>query len=108
MKIHIKKEDTVKIIAGSYKGKTGRVMSVDRENYRAVVDGDKIDPIKIHAKPSATNPDGGIAEKNRSFHISNLMLLDKKGEVTRVGRMKNADGKTVRYSKKSKDKREEV
>ncbi|UTW63285.1 50S ribosomal protein L24 [bacterium SCSIO 12741] len=106
MKIHIKKDDTVKVIAGSYKGKTGRVMSVDREKYRAVVEG--VNVIKVHAKPSATNPDGGIVEKEGTVHISNLMLVDKNGDVTRVGRMKNAEGKTVRYSKKSKDKREEI
>jgi large subunit ribosomal protein L24 len=65
---------------------------------RALVEGVNI--VKKHTKPSATDPQGGIVEKESSIHISNLMLVHK-GQATRTGRKVNAEGKIVRYSKKS-------
>lgn len=100
VKFHIRKGDTVQIIAGNDKGKTGKVLIVNKEKYRAVVEGANM--VTKHVKPSATNPEGGIEQTEASIHISNLMLIDPaSGEATRTGRKLNADGKLQRYSKKS-------
>ena len=82
VKLHIKKGDTVIVIAGDNKGQQGKVLKV--------------------TKPNAKNPQGGIVEQEAAIHISNLQLLDpKSGKATRVGRKANAEGKLVRYAKKS-------
>ena len=97
-KLHVKKGDRVKVIAGAYKGKEGEVLEVFPKKNRAVVEGVNI--AKKHQKPTQDNP-GGINEIATPIHLSNLMLIDpKSGEATRVGR-KMVDGKLVRYSKKS-------
>ncbi len=98
-KLHIKKGDTVKAIAGNSKGQQGKVLSIDRKNSRAVVEGLNI--ISKHTKPNASNTQGGIVKQEASIHISNLMLVDAKGNATKVGRKLNEDNKSVRYSKKS-------
>ena len=101
-KLHIKKGDTVYVIAGESKSrsKTGRVLEVDVKNQRAIVEG--FNMIKKHTKPNSTHPNGGIIEQEASIHISNLMLADpKSGERTRVGRRAGDKGKLVRYAKKS-------
>ena len=98
-KLHVKKGDTVKVIAGEDKGKEGRVLAVYPKKSRALIEGVNI--ISRHSKPDAKNPDGGIIKKEAPVHISNLMLLDpKSGKATRVGR-KVENGKLVRYAKKS-------
>jgi large subunit ribosomal protein L24 len=101
-KLHIKIEDNVKVIAGEHKGQTGKVLTINRIKNRAIVEGINIS--KKHVKPQASKekPEGGIIEKEASIHISNLMLIDpKSGEVTRVGRKKNEEERTIRYAKKS-------
>jgi large subunit ribosomal protein L24 len=99
-KFHIKKGDTVIVIAGESKGRQGRVLEVIRSKNRAIVEG--INLISKHTKPNADNPQGGIIKKEASVHISNLMLVDPKtGEPTRIGRKQGKDGKLVRYAKKS-------
>lgn len=98
MKLYIKKGDNVKVIAGDSKGATGRVLSIDTEKYRATVEG--VNMIKVHNKPSAENPEGGIVEREGTIHVSNLMVLEG-DNVTRIGRGKNKDGKSVRISKKT-------
>ncbi|WP_167613217.1 50S ribosomal protein L24 [Maribellus sediminis] len=99
-KLHIKKGDTVVVIAGNNKGAKGRVLEVIRKTDRAIVEG--VNMIKKHTKPNAEAPQGGIVEKEAPVHISNLMLVDPKtGAATRVGRKLNDDGKLVRISKKS-------
>jgi large subunit ribosomal protein L24 len=99
-KLHIKKGDTVVVIAGNNKGKKGRVLEVITEKERALVEG--VNMMKKSTKPNAKSPQGGIIEKEAPVHISNLMLFDAKtGKPTRVGRRLNAEGKLVRYSKKS-------
>lgn len=99
-KLHIKKGDTVYVNAGNDKGKTGRVLRVIVSKNRAVVEG--LNMVSKSAKPSAKHPQGGIIKMEAPIHVSNLNLLDpKSGKPTRVGRRKNAEGKTVRYSKKS-------
>lgn len=98
-KLHIKKGDTVKVIAGANKGKEGKVLSVDASKNQALVEDTNL--VSRHTKPSASNPQGGIVKKEAPLHLSNLMLIDPKtGEPTKVGR-KEVDGKIVRYSKKS-------
>ena len=98
-KLHIKKGDTVKVLSGADNGKTGKITSVDREKGRAFVEG--INLVSKHTKPSAANPQGGIVKREASVHISNLMVVDSKGQASRVGRKLNKDGKLVRYSKKT-------
>jgi large subunit ribosomal protein L24 len=99
-KLHIKKGDTVFVNTGESKGKKGRVLEVDRDKYRAIVEG--INMISKHTKPNAKSPNGGIIKKEAPVNLSNLMLIDPtSGIPTRIGRKLNAKGKLVRYSKKS-------
>jgi len=99
-KLHIKKGDTVVVIAGNNKGKKGRVLEVITDKERALVEG--VNMMKKSTKPNAKSPQGGIIEKEAPVHISNLMVFDAKtGKPTRVGRRLNEEGKLVRYSKKS-------
>ncbi|HET8735341.1 MAG TPA: 50S ribosomal protein L24 [Pricia sp.] len=101
MKLKIRTGDTVRIIAGDHKGAEGKVMTIDREKNKAIVEG--ANKVKKHEKPSAQNPQGGIVEKEAFIHISNLSLIDSKsGETTRVG-YEMRDGKKVRFSKKSNE-----
>jgi len=99
LKLHIKKGDTVKVLSGADNGKTGKIINVDREKGRAFVEG--VNLVSKHTKPSAANPQGGIVKREASVHISNLMVVDSKGQASRIGRKLNKDGKLVRYSKKS-------
>ncbi len=99
VKFHIKKGDTVKVIAGNEKGATGKVLMVDVKKRRAFVEG--INMVSKHTKPNAANPQGGIVKKESSIHISNLMLVDSKGNPTRIGRRLNDNKRLVRYSKKT-------
>lgn len=99
-KLHIKKGDTVVVIAGESKGQKGKVLEIIRDKNRAIVEG--VNMVKKHTKPNAANPQGGIIEQEAPVHISNLMMADPKtGEPTRIGRRLGADNKLVRYSKKS-------
>ncbi|UII34815.1 50S ribosomal protein L24 [Fulvivirga ulvae] len=99
-KLHIRKGDTVKVIAGNSKGKEGVVLEVVPSKLRAVVEGVNI--VTKHVKPSATNPEGGIEKTEAAIHISNLMLKDPAtGEATRTGRKADDKGKLQRYSKKT-------
>lgn len=100
VKMHIKKGDTVQVMAGDNKGKQGKVLKVEVSKQRAIVEGVNI--CKKATKPNAQNPQGGIIEKEAPIHVSNLMVLDpKSGKPTKVGRKANAEGKLVRYAKKS-------
>ena len=99
-KLHIRKGDTVVVIAGNYNGREGKVLEVIRATDKAIVEG--VNMVKKHTKPNATHPQGGIVEKEAPIHISNLMNKDPKtGKPTRIGRKLNDKGKLVRYSKKS-------
>ncbi len=99
-KLHIKKGDTVFVISGEDKGKQGKVLSVNVDDQRAIVEG--LNLVSKHTKPNAKNPQGGIVKQEAPIHVSNLQLIDpKSGKPTRIGRRKNDEGKTVRYSKKS-------
>ena len=99
-KLHIKKGDTVQVIAGDDKGKSGKVLEILAEKNRAIVEG--INIVTKHQKPSAGKPEGGIKKTEASIHISNLMLVDPaSGKPTRVGRKADDKGKLQRYSKKT-------
>ncbi len=93
----IKMGDTVKVIAGKDLGKEGKVIGIDRENHRVVVEG--VNKVTKHNKPSAQNQEGGISEKEAALDISNVMLVVD-GQPTRVG-IKVVDGKKVRVAKKT-------
>lgn len=99
-KLHIKKGDTVKVITGEDRGQQGKVLQVMVDKKRAIVEGVNI--VSKHTKPDAQNTQGGIVQKEAPVHVSNLMLVDKQGNATRVGRKQDENGNMVRYSKKSK------
>ena len=100
VKLHIKKGDTVYVNAGDSKGQQGKVLSIDVEKQRAIVEG--VSMVSKHTKPSSKSPQGGIVKQEAPIHISNLQPLDpKSGKPTRVGRKANDKGKLVRYAKKS-------
>lgn len=100
-KLHIKKGDLVRVIAGDSKNQEGKVLSVDTVKNRATVEG--VNTVSKHNKPSTQNPQGGIVKKEASLHVSNLMLIEPgTGKVTRIGRKLDAKtNKLVRYSKKT-------
>ena len=101
VKIKIKTDDRVLVIAGENKGSEGKVVSVIRDQNKAIVEG--VNLIKKHAKPSAQNPQGGIIEKEAPIHISNLSLITADGEATRVG-FRMEDENKVRFAKKNNEK----
>ena len=96
---HIKKNDTVMVIAGKEKGKSGKVLRILPKKDRAVVE--KVNFIKRHMRPGAHSRQGGIVEKENPINISNLMVVcGKCTDSTRVGRRVLEDGSRVRYCKK--------
>ena len=102
IKLHIKRGDTVKVIAGNHKGSEGEVLKVDRVKLRATVKG--VGLVTKHVKPTAEEPEGGIRRVEGSIHVSNLMLVDPAtGEPTRTGRRRAENGKLKRYSKKTQE-----
>lgn len=99
-KLHIKKGDMVFVNAGNDKGKTGKVLAVNVEKSRAIVEG--INMVSKHTKPNSKNPQGGIVKQEAGIHVSNLQVVDPvKGGATKIGRRLNDKGKLVRYAKKS-------
>ena len=99
IKLKIKTGDIVKVIAGDHKGSEGKIVRVDREKNKAIVEG--VNMVSKHTKPSAKSPQGGIVKKEAPLHISNLSLIDPKSkEATKVG-IKVEGDKKVRFSKKS-------
>jgi len=97
-KLKIKKGDTVKVIAGEEKNKTGVIKEVLVKDNRVVIEG--VNLVKKHTKPSAKNPQGGIVSFEASIHISNVMLLADGKTASRVGR-KEVDGELKRFAKKT-------
>ena len=99
-KLHIKKGDTVKVIAGDDRGKEGRVLSIQASKNRAIVEGVNI--VTKATKPSAQHPQGGLIQKEAPINMSNIALVDPKtGKPTRVGVKIDENGKKTRISKKS-------
>jgi len=98
-KLKIKTGDIVRVIAGDHKGSEGKVLKVNRDDNKAIVDG--VNMVSKHTKPSAKSPQGGIVKKEAPIQISNLSLIDPKSkEITKVGVRIEGDNK-VRFSKKS-------
>lgn len=98
-KFSVKKGDKVVVLSGKDKGKSGEVMSVNREVRRAFVSG--VNMVKRHTKQSQTET-GGIVQKEASLHMSNIALQDPKdGKATRVGYKTLDDGRKVRFAKRS-------
>ncbi len=94
---HVLRNDTVVVIAGKDKGKTGRVLRVIADKNRVLVQG--IGMVKKHVKPNPQrNIKGGIAEQESPVHISNVALVDGNGKATRVS-VRLADGKRERVAK---------
>lgn len=96
VKVKIRKNDTVKVIAGRDKGKVGRILEVNRETGRVLVEGVML--AKKHVKPNPSKGvKGGIAERESSIHASNVMILTAEGKTTRIGvKMDTVGGKTRR------------
>jgi len=88
------------VIAGDSRGQQGKVLRIDTDSYKAIVEG--VNMVSKHTKPNAKSPQGGIVKKEAPVHISNLKVVDKSGKPTRIGRKLDAKSeKLVRYSKKS-------
>ncbi len=101
-KSRIRKGDTVMVIAGRDRGKSGKVLSVDRSAGKIVVE--KLNMIKRHTKPNQKVKQGGILEREAPLAISNVMFLcPVTQKPTRLGVRTQADGRRVRFSKKSND-----
>jgi large subunit ribosomal protein L24 len=101
-RMRIRRDDDVIVIAGKDKGKTGKVLRVDREKQRVFVEGLNI--IKRHQRPSALNPNAqaGVIEREGPIHVSNVALLDpKEKKPTRIGTTVTSDGKRARVAKRS-------
>ncbi|WP_242923646.1 50S ribosomal protein L24 [Pontibacter liquoris] len=99
-KLHVKTGDTVKVIAGDERGKTGRITAVNIEKQKVTIEG--LNLVTKHNKPSAKNPQGGIAKVEAPIHASNVALVDpKSGETVKAARRTNSEGKSERYSKKT-------
>jgi len=99
-KLHVKTGDTVKVIAGDERGKTGRIIAVNADKQKVTIEG--LNLVTKHAKPSAKNPQGGISQVEAPIHASNVAIVDPKtGEATKTAKRKNSEGKTERYSKKT-------
>ena len=99
IKLKIKSGDIVRVIAGDHKGAEGKVLKVDREKNKAIVEG--VNMVSKHTKPSAKNPQGGIVKKEAPIQKSNIALVDNKTKsITKVGNRIEGD-KKLRFSKKS-------
>lgn len=97
-KLHIKKGDTVKVLSGRDKAKTGEVITVYPKDRTAIVKG--VNMVTKHRKPDADNPNGSIVKIEAAIRIDKLMVVVN-GEATRIGRRRNDAGKLQRYSKKT-------
>jgi large subunit ribosomal protein L24 len=101
LKVRIKKDDTVKVIAGRDKGKTGRVLDVDREAAKVLVEG--VSVVKRHTRPNPSKQiKGGIAERESPIAISNVMVMTSGGVATRVGYRVEGSGTARRHVRVSR------
>ena len=96
MAAKIKKGDTVVLLTGKDKGRQGRVIQVMPKAERVFVEG--LNMAKRHTKPSQSDPQGGIKNKEAAVHLSNVAVVDSKGKPTRVGFRMDGD-KKVRFAK---------
>jgi len=94
MKFHVKKGDQVEVIAGNFKGSSGKILEVVRSKQRVLIEGVRI--IKKHLRKSQDNPQGKIAEREGPIHISNVKLIEKKAEKkTKTKPKKEAEKKAA-------------
>ncbi len=102
-KLHVKKGDSVIVIAGNDKSdKPRRVLAVYPDKQRVLVE--EVNMVSKATKPNAQNPQGGVVKKEAPIHISNVMPVDPKdGKRTRIQRVKNEEGKLVRIAVRSKE-----
>ena len=99
VKLHVKKNDMVKVVAGKERGKTGKVLRVFPDKGRVVVE--NLNVVKRHTRPSQLNPEGGIVEKEAPISISNVMVVcGSCNEATRTGVRTLEDGSKSRFCKK--------
>ena len=102
MAARIRKGDSVVVISGKDKGKTGKVTRILRDEDRVVVEG--INMVKRHQRPTPRNPSGGIIEREQAIHASKVMPVDpESGKGTRVRTKTLENGKKVRIAAKSGD-----
>jgi large subunit ribosomal protein L24 len=100
--MRIKTDDEVIVISGKDKGKTGKVIRVDRERDRVFVEGVNI--VKRHQRPTPGRPNlqVGVIERENGIHVSNVALVDpKEKKPTRIGITRNAEGRRMRVAKRS-------
>lgn len=97
-KMHVKKGDTVKVLSGRDKGKTGEVVLAYPAERKVIVQG--VNMVTKHRKPDAENPDGSIVKLEAPIFIDKLQVVVN-GTATRIGRRRNDDGKLQRYAKKT-------
>lgn len=90
----IKTGDTVKVITGHYKGTTGKVIAVNPAKNTVTVEGVNI--AKKANKPTSANPDGGITQFEAPIHASNVMIVDDKNSVSRIGHKFDKNGNKIR------------
>ena len=83
-KTYLKKGDNVQIMTGRDKGKKGRIISINKMKYIAIVEG--VNLVSKHTKPNQDNPKGGVLKKEAGIDISNLLLVDSKGKPSRIGK----------------------
>ncbi len=102
MALHIHKNDSVMVIAGKERGKTGKVLKVLPNKGRALIE--RVNLVKRHTRPRGPQVPGGILEKEASIHISNLMLMcDRCNAPVRVGKKILEDGEKVRVCRRCGD-----
>ena len=98
VKTKLKKDDTVKILTGKDRGKTGKILSINRNTGRVYVQG--LNMVKKAVRQKSQQEKGGIVEIEAPLNISNVAILTKGGEVTRIG-YKLEKGKKIRIAKKT-------
>jgi large subunit ribosomal protein L24 len=96
MSAKIKKGDRVVVLTGKDKGRQGAVLKVLPKDGRVVVEG--LNMVQRHTRPTQTDPQGGIKNKEASLHLSNVAVADSNGKATRVGFRVDGD-KKVRFAK---------
>jgi len=102
MALHVRKNDSIMVIAGKERGKTGKVLRVIPKKSRAIIE--RVNMVKRHTRARGPQLPGGILEKEASIHISNLMLMcDKCNAPVRVGKKILEDGEKVRICRRCGD-----
>ena len=100
-RLRIRTDDTVVVISGKDKGKTGKVLRVDRKRGKVYVEG--VNMVKRHQRPNPARPNAqvGVIEKEGPIHVSNVAIAEKDGSPTRVRIARRDDGRRMRVTKKS-------